>query len=56
VWKWARDLATACRAAGQTVPATDILVYACARVHGVDIEEADRHFATIRVVESREPG
>jgi predicted nucleic acid-binding protein len=44
VWRGARDLASHARRAGKTVPATDILICACARRHGVAIEHADAHF------------
>jgi len=44
VWLAAYDLASRARRAGKTIPATDILVFACARAHGVEIEHADGHF------------
>ncbi len=44
VWQAARDLASRARGAGKTVPASDILICACARQHGVAIEHADAHF------------
>lgn len=44
VWKQADDLARRCRAAGVTVPATDLLIAACARHHGVGLEQADSDF------------
>ena len=50
-WEAARALARACRTAGVTAPATDLLVYACAKHHGADLEEADAHFAAIRGVD-----
>lgn len=50
VWNFAYDLARACRARGVTVPATDILVYACAQVHATEIEQCDEHFEVIRGV------
>ena len=55
VWDAARALARACRAAGVTVPATDLLVYACARHHGVDLEHADAHLEAIRVADGLWP-
>jgi len=33
-----------CRKAGRTAPAIDVLIAACARHHGVDVEHADSHF------------
>ncbi len=47
VWTTANTLATACRETGVTVPATDLLVAAIARVHELDLLEADRHFELI---------
>ena len=47
VWKTANTLATVCREKGVTVPATDLLVAATARVHELDLLEADRHFRLI---------
>jgi predicted nucleic acid-binding protein len=44
VWQMACDLAGRARRAGKTVPASDILICACARQHGVAIEHADAHF------------
>ena len=44
VWHAARDLVSRARSAGKTVPASDILICACARQHGVAIEHADAHF------------
>jgi len=48
VWRLALDLARACRAQGMTVPSIDLLVYACARHHGAEIEHCDEHFEVIR--------
>jgi len=44
VWQAACDLASRARRAGKTIPASDILICACARRHGVAIEHADAHF------------
>jgi len=44
VWETARDLALKARGGGFTIPATDILIAACARRHGAGIEHADEHF------------
>lgn len=52
VWDAAYDLARRCRAAGVTVPATDLLVHACARLHGAGIEQADSDFDQIAKVDS----
>lgn len=47
VWKTARNLARRCREAGLTVPASDIIVSACAVNHGVELEHCDGHFDKI---------
>ncbi|MCX7014966.1 MAG: PIN domain-containing protein [Candidatus Sumerlaeota bacterium] len=44
VWAMAQSLARSARGRGLTIPATDILIAACARRHGVEIEHADSHF------------
>jgi predicted nucleic acid-binding protein len=44
VWTLSCDCAEKARAAGITTPAIDVLIFACARYHGVSIEHADRHF------------
>ena len=44
VWTEAYTLAGRCRKAGKTAPAIDVLIAACARHHGVDLEHADSHF------------
>jgi predicted nucleic acid-binding protein len=44
VWQAACTLASLSRHAGKTIPASDIVVFACARHHGVEIEHADGHF------------
>jgi predicted nucleic acid-binding protein len=47
VWKTACKLARRCREAGITVPASDIVVAACAANHGVELEHCDDHFDKI---------
>ena len=44
VWAGAYELARRARSAGVSVPATDILIAACARRHGADLETADVDF------------
>lgn len=46
-WNDACELARRCRAAGVTVPAADILISACARQHGAEVEHADADFDAI---------
>ena len=50
VWGEAFQLARRCRAAGVTVPATDILIAACAAHHGAALEHADADFELINGV------
>ena len=50
VWDAAFELARHCRVAGVTVPATDLLIYACASHHGAELEHADDDFVRIREV------
>jgi predicted nucleic acid-binding protein len=47
VWDLACRLAANARAQGITVPASDLLVAACARHHEVELEHADSHFEMI---------
>lgn len=44
VWALGLDLARRSRAKGVTIPATDLLIAACAFHHGVEIETGDNHF------------
>jgi predicted nucleic acid-binding protein len=44
VWAGAYEIARRARGAGVSVPATDILIVACARRHGADLETADSDF------------
>jgi predicted nucleic acid-binding protein len=47
VWDAAFDLARRARSAGVSVPATDILITACARYHRVELEHADSDFSRL---------
>lgn len=47
VWALARDLARACRARGISVPATDLVIAACATRHGAGLLHRDEHFTRI---------
>jgi predicted nucleic acid-binding protein len=51
VWDAACDLAVALRHAGQTVPLTDVMIFACAKTHGLDLEHQDKHFLTLSAVQ-----
>jgi len=47
VWSAAFDLARKARTGGISVPATDLLIAACARVHKVDLEHSDSDFGLL---------
>ncbi len=44
VWDRAVRLADRGRAAGVTVPLADLIIFACAKVHGLDLAHDDTHF------------
>jgi predicted nucleic acid-binding protein len=56
VWSATCDLARRCRAAGVTVPATDLLIAACARHHGAQMEHADADLDAIAGVSDQGGG
>ena len=56
VWTEAYEMGRRCRAAGVTVPATDLLIAACARFHGARLEHADADFDQIATVDSPATG
>ena len=47
VWRLASKLALRCREKGITVPATDIVIAACAVTHRLELERCDTHFDDI---------
>lgn len=47
VWARARLLTQRARAKGVTVPATDLLIAACAWEHGVEMEHDDAHLTAL---------
>jgi predicted nucleic acid-binding protein len=47
VWERARVLARRSRAEGLTVPATDVIIAACAWYHGVEMEHNDAHLTAL---------
>lgn len=51
VWALACDLARKARAAGISVPATDLLIAACARHHGAELEHCDSDFDLLCKIE-----
>lgn len=50
VWDAACALAHKARTAGVTVPATDVLIAACAQRHGVELESADTDFDRLAAI------
>jgi predicted nucleic acid-binding protein len=44
VWAAACALASRCHKARRTAPAIDVLIAACARHHGVEVDQVDSHF------------
>lgn len=50
VWQAACELADRCRKAGKRVPPNDLLIVACARYHGVEVEAADAHFDFLKTL------
>ena len=47
-WEVARDYASRARKSGLTVPSADLLIFACSKLHAVEIECADKHFALLK--------
>jgi predicted nucleic acid-binding protein len=56
VWERAIGLADQGRAAGVTIPLADLLVFACARVHDLDLAHADGHFDALAKLDLPVPG
>ena len=52
VWERAVRVADRARASGVTVPLADILIFACARVHGLDVAHDDTHFDHLAKLEA----
>jgi predicted nucleic acid-binding protein len=51
VWSRSIQLADRARASGLTVPLADLLIYACARIHGLDVAQADTDFDALAKLE-----
>jgi predicted nucleic acid-binding protein len=51
VWNRSIQLADRGRASGVTVPLPDLLIFACAKVHGLDIAHDDAHFDELAALE-----
>jgi predicted nucleic acid-binding protein len=52
VWEHAIRLADRGRSSGVTVPLADLLVFACAKVHGLDLAHDDRHFDALAALDA----
>ena len=50
VWTEAGRLAAACRRNGTPVPGADLVIAACARVHGARVDAEDGHFALVEAL------
>ena len=55
VWRAAYDLAKRARAAGVFVPAADLLIAACAKHHGAELEHSDSDFTLLGSVSGHRP-
>jgi predicted nucleic acid-binding protein len=55
VWALARDLARVARGKGLTVPATDLLIAACAEHHGLGLVHCDSHFEKLEQIRAAKP-
>ena len=44
VWTRSIQLADRARASGVTVPLADLLIFACAKIHGLEVAHDDTHF------------
>ena len=56
VWSTAYDLARRARLRGVTVPATDVVIAACAHCHDAALESADKDFEVLRNLLTRADG
>jgi predicted nucleic acid-binding protein len=56
VWHNPCELADRYRKAGKRAPVNDLLITACARYHGVEVESADAHFDFFGDAISSAPG
>jgi len=52
VWERAVRLADRGRAAGLAVPLADLVIFACAKVHGLDLAHDDNHFVQLERLET----
>ena len=52
VWHRSIQLADRARAAGVTVPLADLLIFACAKIHGLEVAHDDAHFDELAKLEA----
>ncbi len=52
VWEHAIRLADHGRASGVTAPLADLLIFACAKIHGLDLAHDDTHFDQLATLEA----
>ena len=51
VWNRSIQLADRGRASGVTLPLVDLLIFVCARIHGLDVAHDDAHFDELAKLE-----
>ena len=51
VWQRSIQLADRARASGVTIPLADLLIFMCARVHGLELAHDDAHFDELTKLE-----
>jgi predicted nucleic acid-binding protein len=44
VWEYGFEIAAKCRPRGLVVPSSDLMIFACAQVHRVELFACDKHF------------
>ena len=52
VWQRSIQLADRARASGVTVPLADLLIFVCAKIHGLEIAHDDTHFDELTKLEA----
>ena len=52
VWSRSIELADRGRASGVIVPLADLVIFACARIHGLDVAHDDTHFDELAKLEA----
>ncbi len=52
VWHRSIQLADRARASGVTIPLADLLIFSCARIHGLEVAHDDTHFDELTKLEA----